>query len=448
LSNAGSAWGPAMRRLSFAPQEPEYPTASEMRRAAECVAPWALGLREDVDEAGEWAEYGRRAHRIAEFLARGQLTMAIQEQDVFGAQVLAWAEVQDVLHCDREARKAGSGWHVEAGIKWRSDGLADEVALCERKPGERLRGWFAGTADLVYVRRDNVLVVVDWKFGPREHVTGEPAEDSCQGWFLALAFAELLGITASGPSVVVARFERRMVREDRIEVDAHDITQGELVAFAKALVGLAERITSAVGATPRLSAACGHCKAKAHCPSWEALEARVIGEMVDVHSGHVEALRGPPQNAADTRFLHYAIEQGEHLVEEWRRLRDAYVLTIAPVRLGLGLELRAIPQTRRSVVTTPEAMDLVEAVAGKDAIKVERSATCASIEQALAPKAKAEAEAETAHFTSASDRKKARAAIVARRIDEGFARLIEGGAVRESGRTHVVREVRASEEEE
>jgi hypothetical protein len=160
-----------------------------------------------------------------------------------------------------------------------------------------------------------------------------------------------------------------------------------------------------------------------------------MGELVNVHSGQVEALCRPPQNAEDVRVLHSAIEQGEHLTAEWKRWRDAYVLSIAPVRIGLGLELRAIPQTKRSVVTTPEAMDLVEAVAGAKAIEVSRSATCETIKKAVR-------DAAGKGIESTADRNKAKARAEA----EAFARLIEGGAVRESGKTYIVREVRAGEE--
>jgi hypothetical protein len=46
---------------------------------------------------------------------------------------------------------------AEVGIKWRPGALEDEAALCERRPGERLQGWFSGTVDLAYVRHDGVL---------------------------------------------------------------------------------------------------------------------------------------------------------------------------------------------------------------------------------------------------------------------------------------------------
>jgi len=323
-----------MRRLSLAPQEPEYPTASELRRATECVAPWALGLPEEADEAGEWAEYGRRRHAIAEEIARKQASAHAHARPEENACELL---LFDAIKADRDAAKVGYAWHVEAGIKWRSDGLADEVQLCERRPGERLRGWFSGTADLVYVRHDNVLVVVDWKFGPREHVTGEPAEHSCQGWFLALAFCELLGIKSSGPGVVVARFERRMVREDRIKTDGHDITQGELDAFRVALVGLGERITQGVGALPRISKACNHCKAKAECPAWAVLREELRTRAWD----DIRLLDKPPSNDEEARFYRDAI-QGLERERDQAKERYAAYLALNPAGVPIGLGMREV----------------------------------------------------------------------------------------------------------
>jgi len=323
----------------------------------------------------------------------------------------------------------------ELGIKWRSDGFADEAALVQRAPGERLRGWFSGTADLVYVRADGVLLVADWKFGPREKITGEPAAQSCQGFFLAMAFAALLEVSASSDNEVIARFERRMVSESGIEVDGYDITQGELDAFAEQLRGLGARIVKADGAMPRISAACGKCKAKVNCPAWEALETHTCAAIANVDTGQVEALCRPPQSPEDVRTLHHAIEQGEHLTAEWRRWRDAYVLTSGPVPIGLGLALKAAPQSKRAVVNTPEAMDAIERLVGKEAIVVERSATCESIKKAARDKAGED-------IRSTADRNKAKAKAEA----EAFTALVDVGAVRESGKSYVVREVRTGEE--
>jgi hypothetical protein len=410
---------------------------------------WAYGLPESEDAVGKWAAEGRELHWWSEQIVLGYRHEHPEPPEAFLSRL---EHVLVAIETDRPLAKSfvwpdGKTFalRAEVGIKWRSDGFADEAQLCKRAPGERLQGWFSGTADLVYVRHDGVLVVSDWKFGPRARYVDARAKGHAQGWILALAFTTLLEITGSSDEVVVARFEARYVGADGIEVDGIDITWGELCAWRDTLAGLAERIETQENALPRLTAACERCKAKVACPAQLALETSVMAE---VHGANIEALCRPPQSAEDVRALHHAIAQAEHLATEWKKWRDAYVLTRGPVPLGMGIRLEAKPQSKRSVVDTSEAMDAIESVAGKAAIVVRRSATCDSIEVALIPGANAEAERSTAHIASASDRKKAKAAARARHISEGFARLVEGGAVRESGKTYTVRECRAGETEE
>jgi Protein of unknown function (DUF2800) len=427
-----------MRRLDILPSAPFFPTASELLRAAECVAPWALGLPVSEDAAGEWAETGRACHRIPELLVDGFAAQAFVEST---ALKYAWSSVQDAIAVDRSNAKCFE-WpdrirvtvRAEMGVAWRSDGFASEAKFVQRAPGERMRGWFAGTADLVYVRHDGVLVVADWKFGPRTKFVGERAKNHRQGWFLALAFATALEISGSSRDVVVARFEARHVSDSGIEVDGHDITQGELDDWAATLMGLAKRITDGVDAAPRISAACGHCKAKDACPAWTSMT-RHVG--LEIGGSTAVSLYMPPTSPDDVRVLHRAIEAGEHYVEEWKAWRDAYVLVNGPVSLGMGIQLEAKPTSKRSVVDTPEAMDMIESVAGKAAIVVQRSATCDSIKKAVR-------DATGEGITSTADRNKAKKAAE----EQAFAALIAAGAIRESGKTYSVREVRAGETEE
>lgn len=420
-----------MRRLSLLPSSPEYPTASELHRMRECVAPVALGLPE-VSETSEWAEEGRRMHAMAEAVARG-----VEWIDRMSPEDISiWRLLQDMIGQDAVAAK----WHtpahklfIEQGIKWRPGVLEDEVALCERQPGERLRGWFSGTADLVYVRADGVLVVVDWKFGPREHITGEPAKESCQGFFLATAFADLLSIRGSSAGVVVARFERRIVSEDGIEVDAVDITQGDIDAFAEQLRGLAERIELGVGAMPRISAACGKCKAKAECPAWDAQYAGIIESSQHAH----ERLLIVPETNEDAARMHWAIDATEALLDQWKEWVKAYVLTHPEgVPIGLGLRLKAIPSKDREVLDTPEALDVIERIASPGAIEVQRKSGIGRIAKALRDGAGRD-------VSSAADRAKTKKAAE----ENGFAALVKAGAVIDKGKKLTVKIVRSDEEE-
>lgn len=430
-----------MRRLSLLPSAPLYPTASELRIAGECVAPWALGLPEER-ETNEWAEHGRRMHAAVERLGMVQAWGSmIEDMGLSEREVAMLDDCKTILCADREAAKRRSPgspateWHVEQGIKWRTDGFDDEAEFCERAPGERLRGWFAGTADLVYVRHDNLLVVADWKFGPREHVNGEPAKESCQGFFLALAFAAKLGITGSSAGVVVARFERRMVFEDGIEVDGHDITQGELDAFAEQLRALAKRIDSAVDAMPRISAACGKCKAKAECPAWQEVETHAVVAVSGSGIDCVINLRAPKTDD-DVRVLQHSIDAVERYRDEWKRLRDAYVLTHPEgVPVGLGMKLKAIPTKDRELVDTPEGLDVIERIV-PGSIIVQRKATIASIKAAAR-------DAAGKDKTSTSDRAKTKDAVE----KEAFEALIAAGAVIDKGKKLTVRVVRSDDKE-
>jgi hypothetical protein len=420
-----------MRRLDLLPSSPFFPTASELRIASECVAPWALGLPEAKEEPGEWAEDGRRKHGVSEALSKNEM--------VLDASAEPWAiHVHDMILCDRAAAKLSNGahhakwWFVEQGLQWRPDGFADEAEFCERQPGERLRGWFSGTVDLAYVRADGVLVIVDWKFGPREGIEGEPAEDSCQGHFLALAFASKLGIRGSSAGVVVARFERRMVNEEGVEVDACDITQGELDAFAEQLRGLAKRIMEAQGATPRISHACGKCKAKATCPGWGELRNGLVASWRD----GVKDLTAPPENAEMAARMYHTRKMAENIASQWEAWVNAYVLINGPVPIGLGMVLKAIPSKDREALDTPEALDVIERIAGLRAITVQRKTTLKAIAQAAR-------DGVGKNITSASDRDKTKKAAEERVFKE----LIEAGAVLDKGKKLSVRVVRAGEEE-
>ena len=429
-----------MRRLDLLPSGPFFPTASELRRAAECVAPWALGLPESEDAPSEWAESGRKMHAWAESIASRHRS-GIPIDELRGITSSQQALV-DMVFRDGASMygKPESLWFVEQGIKWRPGVLEDEAALCERKPGERLQGWFSGTVDLAYVRHDSVLVIADWKFGPREHVTGEPAKDSCQGFFLALAVCTALGITGSSDAVVVTRFERRLVSEEGIEVDAHDITWGELCAWRDVLEGLARRITSAVDAAPKLSAACGHCKAKAECPAWDQLNGTVADAIVASRGERSSRmLFDVPETDDDLRTIHFAIEAGETWLAERKRLREAYVLTHdGGVIVGLGLKLKAIPSKDREVLDTPEALDAIERIV-PGAIVVERKAGIGTITKAVGDNIKKENEA----VVSPSRKNKTKVA----ELERVFGELAAAGAVVDKGKRLTVRTVRSDEKE-
>ncbi len=417
-----------MRNLPILrPSKPLYPTASEMWRGRGCIAPWALGLPEERG-TNEYAERGQRGHTGAAHIYMGHGVPFDSDESLYAAllHIVAYYEV-DRDACIDDAGPRGKQWFVEQGIRYRP-GIPDAAEFVERQPGQRFEGWFSGTADLVYVRHDGVLVVADWKFGRKDQV--EPAEENCQLLFLALAFAAALGITGSSASVVVARIELRFVDEDGVHVDAEDVTWGELCAFGDELGALAERIDA--GAAPQISHACGRCPSKVHCPAWDNLCVQVIEQ-----NRHVDiALTEPPKNAESARMMHFAAMAGADLVEQWKEWVKAYVLTRGPVPVGLGQSLKAIPNKNRELVDTPEALDVIERLV-PGSIIVQRKATMDSIKRA------ARADAGRDKHSSA-DRAKTKDAAE----KEAFAALIEAGAVIDKGKRLVVRVVRSDETEE
>jgi hypothetical protein len=405
-----------MRRLDLLPSAPFYPTASELHRAAECVAPWALGLPEVEEVPGEWTEMGRHLHEVAEEICayKGERLPLLGANKVIGQHITEAVKADTLLL----KRGADGVFYVEQGLQWRPGFPDDETRLVTRAPGERERGWFSGTVDLAYVRADGVLVVIDWKFGERTRWIGERAKDHAQLWTLALALATALGIRGSSENVIVARVEARHVNEDGIEVDGHDLTQGMIDAWADTLRKLARRIDAATDAAPKLSAACGRCRAKEACPAWAGLLMDIMA-----HNSATASLSGPPQSAYDVRLLYHAAEAAKSAIENWEQWVQAWCLVHPEgVEIGLGLKLQARERASRAVVQTSEAMALIEEVAGAGAIEVKRKSSIGVIEKAVK-------EAAGAGITSKSDRDKARRAAV----DSAIARLVEGGAIQEKG---------------
>lgn len=422
-----------MRSLPVMGTEPEYPTASELHRAAECVAPWALGL-ERHDESGVDAAWGRLCHAGAEALARGDVIRdalsVAPSLDEYPRLMAVLTHVRDALDADRDALfdcvdAAGKApWFVEQGVSWKP---WDRTArLVERQPGQRFQGEFSGTADLVYVRGDGVVIVVDWKFGVQTARIGEPAEEHAQGWTLALGFVTALGVKQYGDAHVVARFEARHVNEEGVRVDGVDITAGELAAWARELEKLAAKINAGQTATPRRSHACGRCSARAACPSWQELAEAVTFELAPALEADV--LARPPQTPKEVRLLNDAILAGERHVERWREWRRAYVLTHEPVPVGLGLELAALRRKERKMLQTPESLAVVERVApGGVVVEEKRKATIESVKRAVR-------DAAGAGIVSTADRNKAKAAAEARAFDE----LEREGALVAAGTTWAI----------
>ena len=368
-----------MRSLPLlSPSKPGYPTASELYRARECIAPWALGLPEERTP-NEYAERGRMCHTIADMLVCGNTAATIQASESVAG--VAWSAVQDMIHADQSNAKC-IVWpdnirvavRSEVGIRYRP-GYPDVAEFVEREPGQRFEGWLSGTADLVYVRANGVLVVADWKFGRKDQCEpidgcGDEDDGNLQLLFLALAFATALEITGSSEGVIVARIELRFVDEDGMHVDGRDVTWGELCAFADELGALAERIDAGGSSLPRdpfewTSHACNRCASKAHCPA-----PKTIGQsLLEAATKHVESmLSGPPRDAEHAREYRdgiKALEMARDDLEE--RYKAFLVQNPEGVPIGLGMREVARKVERPNLVLTEAAQAAIRAKYGEGA---------------------------------------------------------------------------------
>jgi len=362
--------------LSLTRPSPYYPTASELRTATQCLAPWALGLP-TIEDSSSYSEEGRRRHKMAEKIAMGNYTADDGWWDEQWAMAIQRKIDDDLAVIDRYDCEPAI-WLVERGISYRPTMLGGEAEFIERKPGERLRGAYAGTADLAYVRNDGVLVVADWKLGARGEVNEWPASENPQLWFLALALATALRISASSASVVVARVELRHVFDNGdIEVDGYDITQGELDAWAEQLASMANRIQNGDGEMPRRSEACGRCKSRAACPAWRALQEHVLGLLT---SDNPLPLSTPISSVEQALIVRDAKKVVSQLSETWdQRLIAWHERNPGGIPIGLGMREVMITTQRREVLDTPEALAAIAEVVGAGAIERRPHVTLESI---------------------------------------------------------------------
>ena len=117
-----------MRRLDLLPLAPFYPTASELHRAAECVAPWALGLPEAEEAPGNGrcldAGCMRRRSAIPDF-------RCAEYNDLPTSMMLIQAAITSIAP---RWRQDGFGlWRARRRLApWLSD---DEARLVQREPG-------------------------------------------------------------------------------------------------------------------------------------------------------------------------------------------------------------------------------------------------------------------------------------------------------------------------
>jgi len=356
---------------------------------------------------------GRERHLYAEKIATVQPVPATDGH---------WAStLRELIYADASARKSAEAWYVEQGVRWSIGFRGDEAELIDRSPGERLRGAFCGTADLAYVDKNGILVVADWKFGEAPHLHNAAARENPQLWFLALALTSALQISGGSSSTVVARVELRSIKDDgRADIDAHELTQGDLDRFATVLAGLADRIIAAQDARPTLSQACGMCRSRASCSAWSDLEVSIARNVSEL------SLLRPPESPVEMATLRHAIAAGKAAVERWEDWRKAYHLYHPEgVPVGLGLVEKLIPLRRSRVIQTPEAFVAIREHAGDDAVEMRPHATMESIRKAARDQVGGETR-------SATDRKR----LKEQSEKEVLEKLRSLGAIEEAGNSY------------
>jgi len=397
------------------PSSPLFPTASELRTALWCLAPWALGLPTE-DDPTEAMIRGRERHKVAEDIAAGSPNAWLRDAH-------PWVEaIWQAVESDRAACSTYDcepvTWLVEQGVSYQLAFPGPAAALIDREPGWRLRGAFTGTADLAYVRDDGVLVVADWKFGGGGEAYELPARENPQLWFLAVALCAALEISASSGPVVVARVELRHVHDDgEVVVDGHDITQGELDEFAGELAAMASRIRSGEGEFPKRSAACGRCKSQRACPAWRVLIEHMVESIAVRGESPLAAIPDTPEEAA---ILRDAIKVGRHVVgiAEARYLAwlDAHD---GGLPIGLGLKEVLVTTEPRRILDTPQAIAAIRQEVGDEAIEMRPHVTLESVRRAA--RAHASKGAKDAAEKAALSALEERGAIVV----EGFRRQLK-----------------------
>jgi hypothetical protein len=372
------------------------PSASHLALAALCAHPWTSGIRwpEDRSTAGD---FGTRTHLGAESLVTGEPVYPA----VFAG--LGESERADLLSHVEQARAflaavrtRGVVWE-RAELRLRYDvehGTAREVGRWEaREPGQ----WTA-ILDYCAEMSDGRLLVVDWKTG-RQTLT-EKAERNPQVRLQALAAARWAG--ARRVRVVLVHLEA-----DRYETSSADFGPWELAQIAEEAREL--RASLRRGPTPPVPGS--HCTER-YCPL------RGVCAATASALAAVQPLERPllPVIQDDAHALYTlqriagaeaALGEIKHALAEWARTR--------PIDLPDGRRYGWRQHEKRTVkVDTAEQRAALARVLGEHgttAVQTSYETTIGAIEAA------------------------ARAAVLARGEDKGFAKLANQAleALREAG---------------
>ena len=247
-----------------------------------------------------------------------------------------------------------------------------------------------GTADVLAVGGD-ALVVLDYKTG----YSSQPA--ACDSWqlrFLALAGCRAYGLKRAVVALVYLRDDLPPAF-DRAEFTADDLARFEskLSAAMRAVLEARWEVRAGRVPTTHRGAWCRYCPALATCPAQNAALMAVAQDPGSLAALEAKAAALPKAIAALSETdLALAWERLEVLIPALEAAKSAAKARIlqGQVRRADGMVLRAMEQSRDSVVGTLAAQVLTEVcgpeVAAK-AVTYEASTTKAAIKKAV-PKEK------------------------------------------------------------
>lgn len=306
---------------------PNWPTASGLDRAINCAG--SMALPQVYSAPGKAAVRGTVLHKFIE-TAR---TKSRQE---------ALAEIEDddlrnqAAAIDLDSLPVGAESEVALAYN-PSAGEARRLALKGQRAYEQEDGWLYGTADLVGIAEDYV-VVVDIK-------TGIPVVSAYESWqlrFLATA-AAVLAEKRKAKVAMLYLNENGNWRSDWAE-----FTAKELGRFASQLSemqqrGLEAAEVVAAGGVPPLATGpwCRWCKSMTMCPAQAGLVRALVPTLADVNDKLVS------MTPAERGQAYLKLRQAEDLVKAIKAAFDN-LAEVEPIPLGNGMVLRKTMSSRSS----------------------------------------------------------------------------------------------------
>lgn len=343
------------------------PTASALERAGRCLG---SALLPRVDEVTDAASHGLAIHA---FLAR---VSEVGREQALGEVDEEFRPACAAIDLDLLPTSALEVYPELALAYDPETGIARELGrnLGRRYPPVHPRE-FVGTADVVTVSRDEV-VVADFKTG-RGLLT--PAKDNPQLKFLGLAAARLLGRRQLRVALI------RIAEDGTPFFDSADFDAVELDSIEEELRDLARRLDQAkdllaLGEPPPVTTGihCRRCPSLVYCPGQAALVKKLGGHPEAVAEEILAALT-PEQAATAWACLKVA----EEVLRRAREALHAYARDNGIV-LANGVVVGEV-ETQRRQLDGKIAFEVLERIHGPDVARaaVELDASQASIERAL-----------------------------------------------------------------